>query len=254
MVIDRDYTKITSKALSSIPIQTPTIPATTLTVSNTATITVTSTTIPAGASPSIKNIVPDVGDAGTAISITELTGTNFRDGATVMLTKSGKPNITATNVNVQSPTLISCTLSPPSDATAGTWDVVVTNPDGQYDIFTNLFSIHGSANPTATVTSTGGIGITRIDPTFAAGSGPVTVMVYGSNFQVGISAKLTRSGSSDIGASSVYLPIDTTVLRCVFPIPSVSQQGYNPQGTWNLVLTNTDGTTGTLENAFVVNG
>ena len=254
MVIDRDYTKITNKALSSIPIQTPTIPATTLTVSNTATITATSTTIPTGASPSIKNIVPDVGDAGTAISITELTGTNFRDGATVMLTKSGNPNITATNVNVQSATLITCTLSPPSDATAGSWDVVVTNPDGQYDIYTNLFSIHSSANPTATVTSTGGIGITSIDPTFAAGSGPITVMVYGSNFQTGITAKLTKSGSSDIGASSVYRQIDTTVLKCVFPIPSVVQAGYNPQGTWNLVLTNTDGTTGTLENAFVVNG
>jgi hypothetical protein len=171
-----------------------------------------------------------------------------------MLTKSGNPNITATNVNVQSATLITCTLSPPSDATAGSWDVVVTNPDGQYDIYTNLFSIHSSANPTATVTSTGGIGITSIDPTFAAGSGPITVMVYGSNFQTGITAKLTKSGSSDIGASSVYRQIDTTVLKCVFPIPSVVQAGYNPQGTWNLVLTNTDGTTGTLENAFVVNG
>lgn len=248
-LMDKVYTeKITNKAPASIPVQTPALPATTITTSATTTVTATSTAISTTAKPSIKNIVPDEGTAGNVISITDLTGTNFQSGATVTLMKSDNPNITATNVNVLSSTLISCTFSPPPNATPGSWDVVVTNPSGQYGIYTNLFSIHGSANPTETVTSEGGIGITRIDPTFAASSGPITVMVYGSNFQNGITAKFTRSGSSDIIASSVYRPLDTTVLRCVFPIPTLSQ------GTWSLVLTNTDGTTGTLENAFVVNG
>jgi hypothetical protein len=255
-VIDRDYTeKITNKVPSSIPVLTQTTLATTSTVAPTATYTVTSTSLPTGARPSIKNIVPDEGNAGTAISVTELTGTNFQSGATVALVKSGSPNITATDVNVQSSTLITCILSPPSDAIAGSWDVVVTNPDGQYGVYTNLFSIHNTANPTATVTSTGGIVITSIDPTFTHNTGPITVMVYGSNFQLGITAKLTKSGSSDISASTVYNQQDTTVLKCIFPIPAASSQGsYNPQGTWNLVLTNTDGTTGTLENAFIING
>jgi len=249
-LMEKVYTaKITNKAPASIPVQTPATSATTVTLSTTTTVTATSTTVSSAAKPSIKNIIPDEGTAGTVISITDLTGTNFQSGATVTLMKSDNPNITASNINVQSSTLISCTFSPPSDATPGSWDVVVTNPSGQYGIYTNLFSIHGSANPTATTTtSSGGIGITSIDPASAPSSGPITVMVYGSNFQDGITAKLTRSGSTDIIASSVYRPIDTTVLRCIFPIPTLSQ------GTWSLVLTNTDGTTGTSENAFVVNG
>ncbi|MGA2913069.1 MAG: hypothetical protein ABSE07_06100 [Methanoregula sp.] len=244
-VIDRDYTKITNKAVLSIPVQTPTIPATTGTVTTTVTVTATGTTVPTGARPTIKNIVPDVGTAGTTFSITELTGTNFKSGATVALVKSGNPNITATNVNVQSLTLLTCTLSPPSDAVAGSWDVVVTNPDGQYGVYTNLFSIHNTATVTTTVASTGGIGITSIDPTFVASSGYYPITVYGSNFQNGITAKLTKSGNSDIIAGTIART-DTTQMRCFFNIPTLSQ------GTWSLVLTNTDGTTGTLENAFDV--
>ena len=245
-VIDRDYTKITNKAVSSIPVQTPTIPVTTGTVTTTVTVTATSTTVPTGAKPSIKNIVPDEGTAGTTFSITELTGTNFKSGATVALVKSGNPNITATNVNVQSPTLLTCTLSPPSGAVAGSWDVVVTNPDGQNGVYTNLFSIHNTANPTATVTSTGGIGITSIDPTFVAASNTyIPIMVYGSNFQNGIAATLTKSGNADIHATTI-LRTDTTQMKCFFTIPALSQ------GTWTLNLANTDNTTGTLDNAFVV--
>ena len=245
-VVDRDYTKITNKAVSSIPVQTPTIPATPTTVATTVTVTVTSTTVSSTAKPTIKNIIPDEGTDGTVISITDLTGTNFQSGATVTLMKSDNPNITASDVNVQSSTLISCTLSPPLNATPGSWDVIVTNPDGQYGIYTNLFSIHGSANPTTTTISEGGIGITSIDPTFVASSNvylPLTV--YGSNFQDGITAKLTKSGNSDIIAGTIARA-DTTQMRCFFNIPTLSQ------GTWSLVLTNTDGTTGTLENAFDV--
>jgi hypothetical protein len=241
--------KITNKAVASIPVRASTVPATTATVSTTATVTVTatSTTGSSDAKPSIKNIVPDEGTAGNAISITDLTGTNFQSGATVTLMKGDNPNITASNVNVQSSTLISCTFSPPSDATPGSWDIVVTNPSGQYGIYSNLFSIHGSANPTATTTtSSGGIGITSINPTFVATSNTyLPITVYGSNFQDSITAKLTRSGNSDIIATTISRT-DTTQMRCFFTIPPLSQ------GTWSLVLTNTDGTTGRLEDVFDV--
>jgi len=245
-VIDRDYTKITNKAVSSIPVQTPTIPATSVTVATTVTVTATSTTVSSTAKPSIKNIIPDEGNAGTEISITELTGTNFQSGATVKLMKSGNPNITANNVNVQSSTLITCTFSPPSDAAAGSWDVVVTNPNGQYYDYTNLFSIHNTANPTATVTSTGGIEIISIDPNFITTSDRyLPIIVYGSNFQNGITATLTKSGNANISATTISRT-DTTQMKCFFTIPKSSQ------GTWSLVLTNTDGSTGTLQNAFDV--
>ncbi len=238
--------KITNKAPASIPVRTPTIPATTATVSATTTATATTTTVSSDVKPSIRNIIPDEGTAGNVISITDLTGTNFQSGATVTLMKSDNPNITATSVNVVSSTLISCTLSLPSNTTAGSWDVVVTNPSGQYGIYTNLFIIHGSANPTATTTSSGGIGITSIDPTFVAASNTyLPITVFGSNFQNGLTAKLTRSGNSDIVATTISRT-DTTQMRCFFTIPKLSQ------GTWSLVLTNTDGSTGILEDAFDV--
>ena len=55
-------------------------------------------------------------------------GTNFQSpGATVTLMKADNPNITATNVNVQTSSTITCTFNPPFNATAGTWDLVITN-------------------------------------------------------------------------------------------------------------------------------
>ena len=246
-LMEKVYTqKITNKAPASIPVRTPTIPATTTTIATTTTVTATTTTASSDVKPSIRNIIPDEGTAGNVISITDLTGANFQSGATVTLMKSDNPNITATNVNVVSPTLITCTFSPPSNTTVGSWDVVVTNPSGQYGIYTNLFIIHGSLSPTATTTSTGGIDITSIEPTFVAAFNTyLPITVFGSNFQNGITARLTRSGSSDIVATTISRT-DTTQMRCFFTIPKLSQ------GTWSLVLANTDGSTGILEDAFDV--
>jgi hypothetical protein len=244
--LEKVYTeKIANKAPASVPVRTPTIPATTATVSTTTTVTAT-TTIASDAKPSIRNIIPDEGTAGTVISITDLIGSNFQIGATVTLMRSGNPNITATSVNVPTSTRITCTFSPPSNSTPGAWDVVVTNPNGQSGVYTNLFIIHGSVNPSETTTSAGGIGITRIDPWFAATSNTyLPITVFGSNFQNGLTAKLTRSGNADIIATTIDRS-DTTQMRLFFTIPEKSQ------GTWNLIITNTDGTTGFLENAFEV--
>ncbi|HJX55599.1 MAG TPA: hypothetical protein VJ350_02070, partial [Methanoregula sp.] len=207
----------------------------------------TTTTVSSDVKPTIRNIIPDEGTAGNVISITDLTGTNFQSGATVTLMKSDNPNITATSVNVVSSTLITCTFSLPSNTTAGSWDLVVTNPSGQYGIYTNLFIIHGSANPTATTTSSGGIGITSINPQWVATSNQYTsITVYGSNFQNGVTAKLTKSGNSDIIGAPDCFRTDTTQMKCFFTIPKLSQ------GTWSLVLTNSDGSTGILEDAFDV--
>jgi len=243
--LEKIYTeKITNKAVSSIPVRTPTVPPT-IPAASTTTITAT-TTLASGVKPVIRNIIPDEGTAGNTISITDLIGNNFQSGATVTLMKSDNPNITATNVDVKSSTLITCTLSPPSNTTSGSWDVVVTNPGGQYGIYTNLFIIHGSTNPTATTTSTGSIGITSIEPEWIGASNTyLPITVYGSNFQDGITARLTLSGKGDIVATTIART-DTTKMRCFFTIPELSQ------GTWSLVLRNTDGSTGTLEDAFEV--
>ena len=244
-VLEKVYTeKITNKLPASIVIRQPTVLTTT---TPTKTSTSTTTTISPAGKPTFKKIDPDYGTAGTAISITALTGTNFQSGATVTLMKVDNPNITATNVNVQSSTSMTCTFTPPSNATAGAWDVVITNPDGQYVTYANIFSIRGSPNPTSTTEPDGGVGITRIVPNFGYAQNIRDYVITGSNFQNGATVKLTRSSRADIVASPVVLR-SSTEMQCFFNIPTDSR------GSWNVVVTNTDGTTGTLSNGFDVRG
>jgi hypothetical protein len=68
-------------------------------------------------------------------------GSNFRAGATVTLRMEGQSDITATQVNVNSPTLISCTFNI-TDAAAGKWDVVVENPDGSLAVLEDGFVVN----------------------------------------------------------------------------------------------------------------
>jgi hypothetical protein len=107
--------------------------------------------------------------------------------------------------------------------------------------------------PASTTTSSeGGINITQINPDWISASNQyLPITVYGSNFQDGIKAKLTRKepvGTTSDIVSYTIIRMDTTHMRCFFTIPEGSE------GSWSLVLTNSDGTTGTLENGFVVYG
>ena len=243
--------KITNKPLSSIVIRRPTTVATTVatittsTTGNTTTPTTTTTTSPTG-KPTFKKIVPDEGTAGTAVPITALTGTNFQSGATVHLMKTDNPNITATNVNVQSSTMITCTFNVPSNVTAGAWDVVITNPDGQYVNYANIFSIHVPLHITTTTSSSNSQGITSIDPTFTYGNDVTGGMkIIGTNFLPGITVKLTKSSKSDILPRDCLLE-SSTKMTCYFTIPK------NSFGKWSVVATNTDGTVRTLQDGFEV--
>jgi len=250
-VMEKTYTeKITNKPVSSITIQPITVltTATTSTTTDRTTATTTTTTVSPTGKPSFKKIVPDEGIAGTQIPITALTGTNFQSGATVTLMKLDNPNITATSVNVQSSTLMTLTFSPPSNATAGAWDVVITNPDGQYVTYANIFSIRGSPNPSSTTTPTDSQGITSISPTFTYGN-DVPMTIIGTNFQLGFTAKMIKSTgtNTEILARNVGWIDDTTKVTAWFTIPTPRQPG-----TYNVVVTNPDGTTRTLLNGFVV--
>jgi hypothetical protein len=250
-VMEKAYTeKITNKPVSSIKIHPITVLPTVTTVSATqtgSTSTTTTTTVSPTGKPSFKSIVPDEGTAGTVISITALTGTNFQSGATVKLMMADNPNITATSVNVQSSTLITCTFTPPSTATAGAWDVVITNPDGQYVNYANIFSLRGSPNPTSTTTPTDSQGITSISPTFTYGN-DVALTIIGTNFQQGFTAKMIKSTDTSkiINARSVGWDSATQV-KCWFTIPDPRLRG-----TYNVILTMPDGTTRSLPNGFEV--
>ncbi len=87
---------------------------------------------------SVTGIAPDHGYR--IVQVANLSGTGFRDGAVVKLTRTGQPDIAATGVSVVSPSQIACTLDLTGCA-AGPWDVVVENPDGQTAVLQQGFTI-----------------------------------------------------------------------------------------------------------------
>jgi hypothetical protein len=90
--------------------------------------------------PTVSSIAPSSGFNTGTVSVTNLAGANFVTGAVVKLSASGKSNIVATNVKVVSATKITCTLNLTSKA-AGTYAVVVTNPDGQVGTKASAFTV-----------------------------------------------------------------------------------------------------------------
>ena len=90
--------------------------------------------------PTVTSTTPGSGKSGTIVSITNLAGTNFRNGATVKLTKSGEPEIHATGVTVVSSTQITCSFNL-AGASTGQWNVIVANPDAQSDTLSNGFEV-----------------------------------------------------------------------------------------------------------------
>lgn len=90
--------------------------------------------------PTVTGITPGSGINNASVSITDLAGTNFRNGATVKLTKTGQSDIDGGSVNVVSAVKITCVF-PVTSAQAGLWNVVVTNDDTKSGTLTNSFEI-----------------------------------------------------------------------------------------------------------------
>jgi hypothetical protein len=252
VVMEKAYTeKITHKDPSSILIQPITVLTTVTTLSTTqtsSTSTTTTTTVSPTGKPTFKKIVPDAGTAGTQIPITSLTGTNFKSGATVTLMKDDSPNITATDISVESSTLITCTFNPPSNSTAGAWDVVITNPDGQFVRYAYIFSMYAPVDTSTTTTSSSEWeGISSISPAFTYEK-YVKLTIIGTNFQQGFTGKMTKSTDTSKILTATEARWDgATQVTCWFNIPDPRLRG-----SYNVIITNPDGTICGLQNGFEV--
>jgi hypothetical protein len=229
-------------SISAVPVVTPTtIPVTTST-------TVTATTAPLAA-PTVTGITPSSGMAGATVNITTLTGTNFRSGATVGLGR-GAATIAGSSVTIVSVSNITCQFVIPSNAAIGAWNVTVINSDGQSGTLSNGFSITNTTTTTQTTTTTTtappAITVTNITPNTGVKGTTVSITnLAGTNFQTGATVNLTRSGSQNITASGVLA--STSQIVCTFALPSDAAVG-----SWNVVVTNPDGQSGTLANGFTI--
>jgi hypothetical protein len=246
-VMEKVYSEVVANRLpSSIPVVTPAIITTAPTITW-APPSVAAVTTTASTAPTIMKIIPDYGDAGTTVQVTDLVGTNLKNNATVTLRRAGSVEIQATGVRAVTPTSITCTLAIPASAAAGSWDVVVTNPDGQSATYTNIFLVHRtiSSSITTPATSAGTLPITFIDPPVGH-VGTNQISVTGGSFQNGASVILQKNGKPDITARDTRWSSNAT-LTCYIDIPSGSF------GNWDFKVLNPDGTYGINYGAFTIN-
>jgi hypothetical protein len=90
--------------------------------------------------PVVTSIYPTSGRRGTTVYFTSI-GKYFLPGATVKLQKAGRTDINAGSVVVLASNKISGRLAIPANAAVGSWDVVVTNTDGQQGRRANGFVV-----------------------------------------------------------------------------------------------------------------
>jgi len=243
--------KVTSVSVSAVTIKSSAVASATTasTAAKTTTATVSTTATTTAPKPTFKDMIPDEGKAGTTVSITDLVGSGFQSGASVQLTKSGSTSINATSVSLVSTSHMTCAFAIPSDTPSGTWNIVITNPDGQSVTYSNYFTIHGSTSSgstTATSTTVAGSSftITSVTPSpLAVGGttgwmGTLTIVTSkavqtGSGLQVALS----RSGYNTI---YVYNPMVSTAGTTI--TANINQPVYS--GTWDVKVTNPDGSFG----------
>ena len=166
--------------------------------------------------PTLTSVEPN-SDVVAGGAIIKIVGENFQDGATVTI--GGRA---ASSVIFVSPTEL--TIEVPA-GTAGSVDVVVTNPDGQSDTLTGGFTY---IEPPPT--------LTRVEPNSDVVTGGVTIKIIGENFQDGATVTIGgRAASSVIFVSPTELTIE---------VPA------GTAGSVDVVVTNPDGKSGTLTRGF----
>jgi hypothetical protein len=189
-----------------------------------------------GAAPTVTSTTPASGPAGSTIYNVNVAGTGFTSGATVMLNRTSITGISATNVVVSSPTLITCDLSIPAGTANGLWNVSVSNPDGKSGLLVNGFIIGSSLITVTGISPVSGLQGTTLNP----------VSIGGSGFVSGATVKLNRTGYADVPATGVTIG-SSNLISCSISIPSGTAYGL-----WNVVVTNPDGSNGMLSKGFLV--
>ena len=181
--------------------------------------------------PIVTAIAPSSGPNTDLLNITDLSGANFASGATVKLVRSGQADIVATNVVLKSSSKLTCTFDL-TGAAVGLWDVVVVNQDGRSGSLPSAFQVT-QPSPIATA----------INPSSGLNTETVDAAITGSYFKGGASAKLVKSGESDIVGENVLVPSSNRI-NCRFNLVGKAV------GQWDLVVTNPDGQSATLSQAF----
>jgi len=176
------------------------------------------TIISYGTDPIISGITPANGASGSSVIITNLAGKNFVPGATVQLIGAGVAPIPASQVKTID-TKITCVFNL-YGASAGHYNVVVTNPDGRSATLTGAFTVNKEAPI-----------ITFIDPYSAVVGETVDLTISGSNFKEPAKVYFEKDGAGLEGAN---VKVKTSArITLTLSIP----QG-TPAGEWDVIVKN----------------
>jgi hypothetical protein len=167
--------------------------------------------------PALSGISPNNGFNTSTLSPVTISGSGFStSGSSVVLTKTGETNITAT-ITSREPTQIICEL-PLIGKPTGTWNVFVINADGQSTTQNIIFAVNSQAN-TPTLTS--------ITP--ASGQANTTVSIssiVGTNFASAAKIRLRRSSYNDIAGTVSSVNAAGTVIAGTFNLNNQAPGGY----------------------------
>ena len=178
--------------------------------------------------PTVTGITPSSAPNTAAHSVT-ITGINFVSGAVVNLTNSSV-SIPGTVSSVNSTTIICSFIL--NGAPPWIYDMNIANPDGNTGTERNAFTVT-NATPA----------ITTITPSTGFNTGPLPVTITGTAFRNGATVTLVNNTTTILGSITNRT---TTRILATFPLT-----GTTP-GTYNLTVLNSDGLSGTKQNAFTV--
>ena len=175
------------------------------------------------------SISPTIVDRDTTVNVT-LTGLNFQPGAVV----SFGEGVAVDSTRFINSTTLSVTISIDASATTGTRTITVTNPDGQSGSLVGVFQV-------------GRVPIvTGVNPSTLGAGNNQAIQIFGVNFSPGAFVAFSGSGVTVVTGSIVVVDENTINLQINVSIGATGQR--------SVTVTNPDGGTGTLANAFEPTG
>jgi plastocyanin len=177
--------------------------------------------------PSVSAVAPASGPVagGTVVTIT---GGGFAAGASVSFGGTA-----ASAVAINGDTSITATAPARS---AGSVDLVVTNPDGQSGRLNGGYTYTGTTQPPQPPPTPVAPTVTGISPTSATTAGGTAVTVTGTGFAAGATVSFGGTAASNVVVSSATSITTTTPAHAA--------------GAVDVVVTNSNGTSGRLNGGF----
>lgn len=185
-----------------------------------------------GEVPTVASVSPSSGNGGGQVAV-DVTGTKFAANPSVTLERTGQNPVNMILVNRESDTKISGTFDL-TNAAPGVWDLRVTNADGGTGTKASAFTV-AVGNPT----------VTNANPDFVSQNDATEVIrITGTQFAPGMTVTIPDAGGVTVK--------DTKRLSNTSADVTLATTDNARLGSRDVVVTNTDGKSGTCPSCFVV--